>query len=128
MFCLRDFLIFISGSENIIVFLLNLVISSVSFDLQSCANRHILCTQFLIEKDAALTCLWSISPDLQNLGNSAYLMHTIPFSVAHTVLIYRNVAAGSLLVRSLQISLFHAEYCPRLGKSQILQAIQRVSV
>ena len=55
-------------------------------------------------------------------------LETSPFSASHMVLIYRNAFAGSLLVRRLQLSFFQLKYCPRLGKSHILQETQRVLV
>jgi len=54
-----------------------------------------------------------------NNGRSSNLVFDL------TVLIYKNVVAGSLLVRRVQLSLFPAEYYPRLGKSHVLQTTQR---
>ena len=44
------------------------------------------------------------------------------------VLIYRNVVAGPLLVRILELFLFHVELCPRVGKSCIVQTTRRILV
>ena len=44
------------------------------------------------------------------------------------VLIYINVVAGPLLVKILELSLFHVEFCPMVGKSYVVQKNQIILV